>query len=214
MANPTKQKIKKSAVKTISRDEKPSRQYQLRASGWCAEVSCHQLSKNQTQQAIDWINTQGYQPKDILGSMEGAIAGYNCYSTNVWQSGCVPLVGSIQFVLVDDQGKKVFALNGVGGARGGRRRQSKLPTIELPPNRKNLLIYFEESKGSVATWIVESPTRPKKSDFVFDIAKIKIPNANFEYISGVRFQGADLEQDYELENVRGKAAYSKLFLET
>lgn len=188
------------------RKAKPKK-YQIRALGYCVEATAHGLSKDEVTLVERWCEAEGCTPDEITGNLEEALDGYNCYSTNLWQSGIVPIVDSVRLVLLDDEENEILTIAKPRSLVGGAATEHTLKT-----DRKdgNVLVYFEEYKGLVATWTLQSDSIPTAKDFSVDTDKIVVDGDETEFIDGVRFRGEELERDYDEEDIRGKAAYSVL----
>lgn len=188
--------------------ESTNKTYQLRALGWGVEITSHNLSSREMGKALKWLAEEKLDPNLFDGSLEGILPKYNCYSTNHWQSGCVPLLNLTRLVLVDSQEKVVFSMNKPWDMQ---ILDAGYPVLEAPCNpAKNLAVYTEECKGQLAVWPVISTTRPRKKDFTVLKSRISIAGEDIWYISGIRFKNDDLDADYDYEDVRGKAAYTKI----
>jgi hypothetical protein len=187
---------------------KSPKNYQLRALGWGVEVTSHYLSTRELAKAKKWLATENLNPELFHGSLEDILPKYNCYHTNHWQSGCVPLLDLTRLVLVDSQEKVVFSLN---RPHEMQVLDAGYPVLKAAAGTgKNLAVYTEECKGQVAMWPVVSMSRPRKKDFVVLKSRIDIAGEDIWYISGIKFQDKELEADYDYEDVRGKAAYTKI----
>lgn len=183
------------------------KKYQLRALGYCVEVTAHKLSKKESKEAQDWCESEGCPPDEIMGSLEVALGGYDCYSTNLWQSGMVPVLGSVRLVLTDSNENEIFTIK-----EPLQMKRTVTPGTNRRVDRANedTLVYFEESKGLVASWVIMSNLTPSASDFSLSTDKLVIDYDETEFITGVHFKGEELERDDDEEDVRGKAAYSML----
>jgi hypothetical protein len=184
--------------------------YELRALGWAAEITAHKLTPKQVKLVLGNRGELG-EDGSFGGSMEEVLRDYNCYSTNLWQSGCVPLAESNSFIVVDSSGKMVLGMPRIGRKRGeGKSERGDGEDIETNSNKGDTLLYFEESKGITAVWTLTSDTVPAVKDFVFKISSVVINGERIDYIEGVKFRGGELEREYDGEDLNGKAAYSKL----
>jgi hypothetical protein len=182
--------------------------YHVRALGYCVETTAHRLSKDDVKKVEQWCEREGCSTDEIMGNLEEALDGYNCYSTNLWQSGIVPVLDSVRLVLVDSEENEVLTIKKVGNLRG---KTNPNPSLCVGKGQGgDVLVYTEEYKGLVATWILSSNTEPTEADIVVDTDKIMVDGKETEFIDGIRFRGQELERDYDEEDIRGKAAYSVL----
>jgi len=189
------------------REEQTTKRYQVRALGYCVEVTAHKLSKKEISQVKEWCEREGHDLSDMSGSLEEALDGYNCYSTNLWQSGIVPILGSVRFVVVDEHEHEILTISKPTIV------EAKCPAgdvLSVDKGEGDVLVYFEEYKGLVATWVFSSTSKPKVKDFSISADKITVAGEETKYVDGVYFCGEELERDYDYESIRGKAAYSAL----
>lgn len=192
----------------VSGGKAKPKKYKLRALGHCLEATAHRLNKSEVARIEQWCENEGCGSDEILGNLEETLEGYNCYSTNLWQSGIVPVVDSVKLVLLDDAENEIIT---IAKPRGLIKRTNPARSLTLTHKEGNVLVYFEEYKGLVATWVFETEGVPEVSDLSIDTDKIAIGGNETEFIDAVRFRGEELERDYDEEDVRGKAAYSLLF---
>lgn len=195
----------KTPVKRAGR--KTKKKYQLRALGYCVETTAHRLSAGEVEKVREWCETEGCSTDEIMGNLEETLEGYNCYSTNLWQSGIVPIVDSVRLVLLDDKENEILT---IAKPRARVGRTANKHALRVDRKDGNVLVYFEEYKGLVATWTLESDTIPSAKDFAVDTDRIVVDGDATEFIDGVRFRGEEIERDYDEEDIRGKAAYSLL----
>lgn len=183
------------------------KKYQLRALGYCVEVTAHKLNEKESKEAQDWCESEGCSPDEIMGSLEDALDGYDCYNTNLWQSGMVPVLGSVRLVLIDFNENEIFTIK---DPLQMKRNITSGTNRRVDRANEDTLVYFEESKGLVAPWVITSNLIPSPSDFSLSTDKLVIDYDETEFITGIQFKGEELERDDEEEDVRGKAAYSML----
>jgi hypothetical protein len=181
--------------------------YEIRALGYCVEVTAHRLRRREVEKVVGWCEREGCEVSDISGNLEEALEGYNCYSTNLWQSGIVPLVGGVRFVLIGPEGNEVFSARELSAIKGGVKSD---PPFETVKGGGNVLVYFEEYKGLAATWVLPSSTPPDPRDLSVLTNAIVVGGEATEFVAGLYYQNVEMERDYENENFRGKAAYSRL----
>jgi len=184
------------------------KKYEMRAIGWAVEVTAHRLSPRQTNAVREWLDKNADQ---CMGNMEEVLEEYNCYNTNLWQSGCVPLAKNNGFVVLGEDGQIVLGIPELGRKKGEGMVVGKISEVfKAQSKEKNILVYFEETKGISAVWKLASESVPDAKDFTFRISKIAVGGESIEYIESALFRGVELERDYEGEELVGKAAYSQL----
>lgn len=197
----------KNSRKDQRRRAAKARTYTLLARGWSVEVTTHRLSKRQSDKLKKWGQKEGGETES-LGNAEDILSGYNCYDTNLWQSGVVPVAGSSGLLMLDDNQKEIFSIPEL--TRGVKTVREKAGDFFIKSNKGDVLVYFEESKGAGAAWVLESCNPPRKQDFVVQLSEINIGGDATAYVYGVLYKGEVLERDYDQEDLVGKAAYSTL----
>jgi uncharacterized protein (TIGR02145 family) len=207
----TKAKSKKVPKKSSHLSSPSPQKYRLLAKGWAVEVTAHKLDASEVEQILSHSKEEGV-PLDSLGNMEDVLEDYDCYSTNMWQSGCVPIAGKTSFVVVNEGGEELFEIP-LESTKSPSTRKAKGTAFSATAKDGNVLVYTEESKGLSAVWDFQSPKAPKASDFAFRISTISVARESTPFVDDVLFNGKILERNYEdAEDLEGKAAYSSLIL--
>lgn len=188
-------------------DNNKLKKYNLRALGYCVEATAHKLSAEEAAAVEEWCESEGCATDEISGSGEEFLPDYDCYSTNLWQSGIVPVVSSVRLMLLDCEDNEILSIDKpwTFGTEGGGG-----DALRVDRGEGNVLVYFEESKGLVAAWGLEATEVPSAADFTVETNKIVVDGDETEFISEIRFLGKKLERDYDQEDITGKAAYSFL----
>ena len=88
------------------------KKYQLKGLGWCGEVTAHKLTPAQVKVVKTHAKEEGID-LDGLGNMEDVLEDYNCYDTNLWQSGVLPFLHSSCYALVDSKNKILFSIDSI-----------------------------------------------------------------------------------------------------
>ena len=133
--------------------------------------------------------------------MEEIVPGYECFRTNLWQSGQVPLIENSRFSLRGEGGTKEVKIN--------NRKDAAEPSEYMAPTGDgSTAVYVEESKGLTAVWDIEAESEPDTQKLELEIGKIVVGDDCFEYIYGVNYDGSPLEPDYEAECLNGKGSYT------
>ncbi len=182
------------------------KKYRLRARGWALEVTAHRLTDEDKEVLAKWGGVVENEP-----NLEEVLPNYNCYSTNLWQSGCVPSSENSSFYLFDDKEVELFHIPSPSSSPDNCWKRDGIgETLEASGGQGDILVYCEESKGRSATWLVFAEKTPEPQDFSFRVAKILVGDEVIEYIEGATYRGQELERDYDDEDLSGKAAYSQL----
>jgi hypothetical protein len=72
-------------------------------------------------------------------------------------------------------------------------------------------LVYEETKGTMIDFVVESDEVPKPIDFSFTIQSLETPEYELELVDKVFFKGNQLEPVYEQENYSGKGLTIEIF---
>jgi uncharacterized protein (TIGR02145 family) len=174
-------------------------------------VTAQRLDPSEVEQILSHCKQENVSP-DSLGNMEDVLEDYDCYSTNMWQSGCVPIADKTSFVVVNEGGEKLFEIP-PELTKNSSTKKSKETAFSATAKDGNVLVYTEESKGLSAVWDFHSLETPEASDFIFCISTIAVAGETTQFVKEVLFNGESLERNYEeAEDLEGKAAYSRLIL--
>lgn len=191
--------------------------YLLKAVGWCAETTAQELSESEVDLVKAYCDQEDCEPQFISGSLEDILEDYNCYHTNLWQSGAVSIANLTTLVLEEaETNKEVFRVDKVleNAMEGDFPSILSLKTNEfiIEEKQKDILIYCEEYKGTTAVWElkVKDGIIPKPSDFTIELDSIVIEGEETLYIASINYQEIPLNRVHDLEDMEGKAAYSKL----
>ncbi len=187
------------------------KKFQIRGLGWCGEATAHKLTPAQVKQVKAHASETEESLDGLSGSMEDIVRDYNCYSTNLWQSGTLPFIHATRYALVDSKNKIIYSIEKFENSKGGPKFEiAEKPEYQAAKNRGDVLVFVEEHKGTTAVWEIESNTVPKQSDFVFRLGKLQLDGDDTLYVDSILYKGVELERNYDEEMVVGKAAYSLL----
>lgn len=207
MKNKSPNTRQKSEPKSLIASRIKPRRYQLRALGFCMEASAHQLNEEEVKEVEAWCETSGCATDEISGNLEEVLEDYDCYSTNLWQSNLLPILDSVRLVVVDNDEVEIFTIDKPYKVEENSNQEG---SHRVDRNNEDILIYIEESKGLAGTWVLDSTTTPLAEDFTILTNTLVIDGDQTRLISGIKYQKNKLEQDFEAEDIRGKAAYSML----
>ena len=77
--------------------------------------------------------------------------------------------------------------------------------------RPNILFYYQELKGTLISYSIESDTEPKPEEFSHTCITLETPNEEIELVNNVLYKTQILQREYEYEDFRGKNLTVKLF---
>jgi hypothetical protein len=206
-----KTKSKNPTRKVPQKASKKSQVYELRALGWCGEFTAHKIKESDAEIIRQHAIKNGEEYDNIGGSLEGILADYDCYNTNLWQTGMLPFPHSSSFALYDKNNKEIFCIEKLeGGPKLPQLNYVDEPEYEATTGPDNILVFCEECKGTPAIWLVESDTVPSPTDFTFKICKVRIEGDDTDYVDSVYYKGRELDRDWDNEFTRGKSSHSIL----
>lgn len=205
------EKMVKALSKTIPKPIKLKlKKYQLKGLGWCGEVTAHKLTASQVKQ-VNAYAEKNDEDLNELTNMEGIVNNYDCYDTNLWQSGILPFLHGTTYAIVDSKNKILSSIEKFENSKDGPTFEIiETPEYIAEKKKGNVLVSFEEHKGTTAVWVLESTSIPNPKDFTFKLAKLQINGDDTLFVSSVYYNGAELERDYDQEFIVGKASYSML----
>lgn len=174
-------------------------------------MSAHRLTAPQVKQVKLHASENEEDLDNLSGSMEDIVDGYDCYDTNLWQSGTLPLLHGTCYVLVDDQNEIISRVEKFENSNTGPKFETaQKPSYLAKRGKGNVLVFIEEHKGTTAVWEIESGVTPEEKDLTFKLENIRIDDEDTLYVASVLYKGEPLERNYDEEMLNGKAAYSKL----
>jgi hypothetical protein len=209
----------KEKCEDFSKPEKPLKKkrsiklkkFQLKGLGWCGEITAHKLTPEQIKQVKAHAEENGEDLKSLGGSMEDVIKNYNCYATNLWQTGMLPFLHATRYALVDSKNEIIYSIDKFENTQTGPKFEiTETPEYLAERGKGNVLVFTEEHKGTTSVWEIESESTPSPKDFVFRLAKICVDSAETLYVDSVLYKGKELDRNYDEEMIVGKASYSTL----
>jgi hypothetical protein len=128
----------------------------------------------------------------------------------------------LHFVLVDENEEIVWdvkpeELSGVNdeviGFTFPEDAEDNTKLIDAYPHegKENILLVYEETKGTMIDFVVETDEVPKPVDFSFNVYSLETPEYELELVDKVFFKGSQLEPVYEQESYTGKGLSVEIF---
>jgi hypothetical protein len=197
--------------------------YSLLVNGTGFDGSAHVLTSEEVQKIRDFQVEAGYDSLgELYSDLPELLDGYDHYDTNYWVRSTAMATPRLHFVLVDEDEKIVWdvkpeELSGVNdetiGFKFPEDAEDHIKEIDAYPHegKENILLVYEETKGTMIDFVVESDEVPKPIDFSFTIQSLETPEYELELIDKVFFKGNQLEPVYEQENYSGKGLTIEIF---
>ena len=77
--------------------------------------------------------------------------------------------------------------------------------------KPNILLYYQELRGTLVSFTIETDTQPKPTDFALTSRSLETPKYEIELVDKVLYKGQLLKREYQYEDYRGKNLTVELF---
>ncbi len=208
--------------------------YRLIMNGNCFEGSAHILSDNEVKKIREYQNKNGIDTLTEMHSELTDILGTENYipdqHTNYWINATSFKDSRLNFVLTDENDKLIWRSKEI-------RHIEETPWIDEVSNedlnapellaykgpgnaeldaypyqaKSNILLYYQELRGTLVSYKVESEREPKPSDFALTTRSLETPYYEIELVDKVFHKGKYLERLYDHEEYRAKNLTIELF---
>jgi hypothetical protein len=197
--------------------------YSLLVNGTGFDGSAHVLKSEEVQKIRDFQEEAGYDRLDEMYSdLPELLENYDHYDTNYWVTSTAMATPRLHFVLVDEEEKIVWDVkpeefsevnSETTGFKFPEDAEDHVKEIDAYPHegKENILLVYEETKGTMIDFVVESDEAPKPIDFSFTVQSLETPEYEIELVDKVFFKGTQLESVYEQENYTGKGLTVAIF---
>jgi hypothetical protein len=197
--------------------------YSLLVNGTGFDGSAHVLTSEEVQKIRDFQVEAGYDSlEEIYSELPELLDGYDHYDTNYWVKSTAMATPRLHFVLIDENEEVVWdvkpeELSYVNDETIGFTfpddAEDSSKEIDAYPHegKENILLVYEETKGTMVDFVVESDEAPNPVDFSFTILSLETPDYELELVDKVFFKGTQLEPVYEQENYTGKGLTVEIF---
>jgi hypothetical protein len=195
--------------------------YNLILGGYGIDGSAHVLTSEEVKKIRDFKEEAGYESLvDIYTELPMLLDEYDHYDTNYWVTSSPLATPSLRFVLVDENEQVVWEV------KMEELSKTFMDDFEYPENaddstkiidaypydeKPNILLVYEEVKGTLVDFSLESDETPKPSDFAMTVQSMETPEYELELVDKVFFKGGELERQYEQEHYWGKGMNVELF---
>lgn len=187
--------------------------FQIRALGWCMEVGGHSLVREEHSLLRKWCRENDHEFDSIRGHLECALGGYSSQSPNAWKTGCLCMLELNRFFLFNPTKNTFLPLTAplIRKSELKLTRDKKFDMVyPLKVRNNKLLVFFQETKGTGAVWELSLDEDPDLEKFSIRYSKFSLGSESFYYVSGLSYDGVILGRNHQLEDLSGKASYSKL----
>lgn len=189
--------------------------YVLRVGGWGFEGSAHTLTNDEVQKIMDFKKENGYEDNEELYSdLPEILEGYDHYDTNWWVASRPMINDRLHFSLVDEDEQVVWDKD-IKEFRQWWDDESNVYPEDADDNtvvldayphegKENILFVYEEVKGVLQNYTVESDEVPQPEDFTYSSQSLESIEYELELMDKMFFKGNQLEIEYDEEWWTGK----------
>jgi hypothetical protein len=208
--------------------------YRLIMSGTCFEGSAHILTDNEVIKIHEFKTKNSFESLVDMHSELSSILGEENYvpdtHTNYWMNSTAIKDSRLNFKLLNEndnniwESKEICDLEETPWVDLVPYEQLDAPTLaaytasgnaELdayPHDAKpNILLYYQELRGTLVSFTIETDTQPKPTDFAHTSRCLETPKYEIELVDKVFYKGQLLKREYEYEDYRGKNLTVELF---
>ncbi|MDA8699133.1 hypothetical protein N9M11_03325 [Flavobacteriaceae bacterium] len=211
--------------------------FRLIMSGTCFDGSAHILSNDEVLKINNFKTKNDYSSLEEMYSELSTILGEENYIadllTNYWINKTSISNSSLNFILLDGNDNLIWRsqeiLNLIDTPWDEKVPDEIYEHIDTPvlesyipsgnpecdaypcDKRPNILFYYQELKGTLISYSIESDTEPKPEEFSHTCITLETPNEEIELVNNVLYKTQILQREYEYEDFRGKNLTVKLF---
>ena len=195
--------------------------YKLLIYGYGIDGSAHVLTSEEVQKIRDFQQEAGYDSLvDIYSELPILLEDYDHYDTNYWVASTPLATPSFRLVLLDENDEVIWE------AKMEELSKTFMDDFEYPEDaddhsklidaftydeKPNILLVYEEVKGTLVDFTIESEEQPKPLDFAVTVQSMETPEYELELVDKVFFKGSQLERQYDKEYYSGKGLTVELF---
>ena len=195
--------------------------YNLLLAGYGIDGSAHVLTSEEVKKIRDFKEESGYESLvDLYSDLPMLLDDYDHYDTNYCVTSSQLATQRLRFVLVDENEQVVWE------AKMEDLSKTFMDDFEYPEDaddstkiidaypydeKPNILLVYEEVKGTLVDFSVESDETPKPSDFAMTVQSMETPEYELELVDKMFFKGGELERKYDQEHYWGKGMNVELF---
>ena len=197
------------------------KKYKLELYGWDVEAVGHSITDKQVEDIQSLMKEKGH---DELWEVRHDIEDYENIDLPDWWSPDLfhetqPLDNSaLTCYLYDDKknetkwdfNEMLPAWEVVGDDKADELNESICAIPEYLKDVDNILCSFDESKGGLREYTIESDTVPTPKDFYYTNNCIETPDGDWDVIDKIFFKGEELEED-DWGDTRGKASTVQIY---
>lgn len=208
--------------------------YRLIMSGNCFEGSAHILTKNEVDKILEVQKENDFEALTDMYDQLSIILGDNNYVpdtlTNYWLNATSMRDSNLNFILIDEHDEVLWRSREIpdleqtewvdlvssedldGPDVSSYNATGKAELDAYPHDLKsNILLWYQESKGTLVSYLIESETIPNPSDFAFTSRSLETPRYEIELIDKVFYKGHLLARQYDHEEYQVKNMRVDLF---
>lgn len=191
--------------------------------GWELEAVGHTLSDSQFERIQDLMEVNGYEDLiEIRQDMESESIIEDIYGPDLFHLSAPLDNATMNFIILDELRKEVvrFDLSDTADVYEyfgddvdpdddfGSNDHSAIPE---KIGCDNVLLIYDENKGGLGIYGIESDALPKPEDFTYRGGSVRTPVYDLDFVAQLFFKGKLIEPIEFLDN-RGKASTLEIFM--
>ena len=208
--------------------------YTLLVSGSCFEGSAHVLAENEVKILHEFKQKNGYESwEEMHSDLSTILENYNPDDTNYWVTSTALKTPRLHFVLLDENQNVIWdsKSNELSDIEDDNTWSeypdaiarliendwlSPTKSIDAYPHdeKPNILLVYQEVRGTLINFTIESDTQPNPKDFAHTTQSLETPEYELELVDRVFYRGQLLEREYDHENWRSKNLVVEVFTMT
>lgn len=208
--------------------------YRLIMSGNCFEGSAHILSEIEVDKILEFKKENDFESLTDMYDQLSIILGEDNYipdaHTNYWLNATSMRDSNLNFILINEHDEVLWRSQEILDLEqtewvdlvssealdvpdvSSYNASGKAELDAYPHDMKsNILLWYQESKGTLVSYFIESETIPNPSDFAFTSRSLETPRYEIELIDKVFYKGHLLIREYIYEEYQVKDIRVDLF---
>jgi hypothetical protein len=153
-------------------------------------------------------------PNELYGELPELLEGYSYSDTNWWSDFRPMASENLEFVLTDPKENIIWKKTLEEMLEPADTEDFPYPDDAIDVSKSldavpcddypNLLLVYEEIKGTIVSYTIESDMAPKAEEIAYTKQTLETPDSEIDLLDKVFYKGRELEREYDKELWRGK----------
>ena len=189
--------------------------YTLTLRGPGFDGSAHKLTDDEVTTLNDYMEDNLLSsPNELYGELPELLEGYSYSDTNWWSDFRPMASENLEFVLTDPKKNIIWKKTLEEMLEPADTEDFPYPDDAIDVSKSldavpcddypNLLLVYEEIKGTIVSYTIESDTAPKAEEIAYTKQTLETPDSEIDLLDKVFYKGRELEREYDKELWRGK----------